>query len=1171
MARLEVGIGATNKELKSVLADSQTLVRNFSNNLQKINLNIGVNDRISKRIGDTRQSLRSLASTAKEVRGIKIDLTLGNAINDLKSLNTQLAQTKKLYGDIRTVIQSINSTGRATVGGAGSKQALEAEKLALAQARTEAQRYKNEIARVNTELANLRLANAQARQSTTAAAGSYREAQQRLTALGRAIREQAGGFNANNAAVKAQIAEYRKLNGQLKEFDALMGNRQRNVGNYPLGGLGGQLKGLIGTYASLYAVMRGAGAVISTNVKISDSIADVQRTAELSKDEVKGLVTELKSIPTRTGLNELLSIATIGGQLGIAKDELGGFVQALDFLGVALANEIPGGAAVVAESLGKINGVFRVAETQGLTAGQAMQKTGSAILALGQAGLATGQFLVDFTQRVGGAARTTGIALPTILAYGAVLEEAGVSAEVAGTAISKLIGQLVAKRQDFHAIAQIADSTLTLKQFTGLINTDADAALRKFFAGLAAGGKTTTQFYDILNSAGIKTERYRNAVLLLSQDQEKLTKLTALSTKEYNTGEKAAEQFAIRNLNLAGVLQQLGRRFTEAFVNSEAQGAIAQWLGQMTGLIREGDVLISKLGEVRASFSEQSAEINKLIDRYGDLIIKKNRTHKESEELKSVVNQVAQILPSAVTEWDKYGNALSISIDRVHNLSRAHQQLVKDMNISTAKQLNEDFNEVIKRAERYQRAINKMAESNKKGFTDWRTGTKGTLDNFRQWLAETNSEALKIAQNLQSIGAELTQEQRNLLAYYGLDEAGEAMRKYDASVKNTTASVKGLGEALQGVNGDGSNTTGKGGVKASEKAILTLEKLTQLRENAHLETLTGWEKELQASKYRWDKELNDAKDSIEQQIELRKYQAAETARILKDVGMETSSGRVVLKSEPAALKGLTRQLNLGLGEVVPQDWSRQIAEKFKEVNAPNLDWSEFSNGLKRVTNQFTRNMMGAIEQIGGMTEKKGKDVIGLLGNTIIDSFSGITMNVVSNKLQKHLDESFDNLGKGLSENTGKWLQIGILGAGLVGQGVSGVSSRTNSGTQAVGGLLKGAAAGASFGSVVPVIGTAVGAAVGAVIGGIAGWLGGESAKKQEKLTEQQLEEQRKQTALMERRNALSYTSQIIGQQTNQGLVTGVDRDEFGNIRFRIEGRDLVASLARTDIGIGRGV
>jgi hypothetical protein len=80
-----------------------------------------------------------------------------------------------------------------------------------------------------------------------------------------------------------------------------------------------------------------------------------------------------------------------------------------------------------------------------------------------------------------------------------------------------------------------------------------------------------------------------------------------------------------------------------------------------------------------------------------------------------------------------------------------------------------------------------------------------------------------------------------------------------------------------------------------------------------------------------------------------------------------------------------------------------------------------------------------------------------------------------------------------------------------------------------------------------------------------------SARRQEQLQEQQLAEQKKQTALMERQAALSYTSQIIGQQTTQGIVTGVGRNEFGELTFRIQGRDLVAVFSKEEAANLRGV
>ncbi|WP_254526993.1 MULTISPECIES: tape measure protein [unclassified Sphingobacterium] len=113
-----------------------------------------------------------------------------------------------------------------------SKNATEQAKTATEKQRKATESERTELQRLKKELAALTLEKRKNQQATTAASGSYREAQQRLTALGKSIRENANGFNLKNKAVRAQIAEYTKLNSKLKEFDRAMGNHQRNVGNY---------------------------------------------------------------------------------------------------------------------------------------------------------------------------------------------------------------------------------------------------------------------------------------------------------------------------------------------------------------------------------------------------------------------------------------------------------------------------------------------------------------------------------------------------------------------------------------------------------------------------------------------------------------------------------------------------------------------------------------------------------------------------------------------------------------------------------------------------------------------------------------------------------------------------------------------------------------------------
>lgn len=93
------------------------------------------------------------------------------------AINASLLTTKKLLQDVG----SLSASARNSLGGTINTTAIQQQRLALAQARTEAQNYRTESARLGAQLQALRVQTTQNRQSTTAASGSYKEAQQRLT------------------------------------------------------------------------------------------------------------------------------------------------------------------------------------------------------------------------------------------------------------------------------------------------------------------------------------------------------------------------------------------------------------------------------------------------------------------------------------------------------------------------------------------------------------------------------------------------------------------------------------------------------------------------------------------------------------------------------------------------------------------------------------------------------------------------------------------------------------------------------------------------------------------------------------------------------------------------------------------------------------------------------
>lgn len=377
-------------------------------------------------------------------------------------------------------------------------------------------------------------------------------------------------------------------------------SQQRSSGQGLFAGLGAQLGSAVAGYASIFGAIAGTKKVIQINAEISDSLADVRRTAGLSANEVNRLSESLKKIDTRTSLKGLLDIAIIGGQLGIAKDQLGGFTQAVDQLSVTLSGELTGGPREIAESLGILDKVFSITAQNGGNVEKAFQKIGSVILGLGQSGLATGDFLADFGKRVGGVAAQARLSLPVLLSYGATLQEQGVSAEVAGTAFKKLLSSLATNRGKFLAVAQIADSSLTLQKFTDIINNDTQKALSLFFDGLAKGGSKTTQFQDLLKSVGLDAARSGQAITALALHQADLNKHIAESTDQFKAGTLAAEQFAIKNDTLGASVDKLGNSFVKLSQNDKLSGFFKTIIDQATNFVN----ILAKSNKVIDGFAK---------------------------------------------------------------------------------------------------------------------------------------------------------------------------------------------------------------------------------------------------------------------------------------------------------------------------------------------------------------------------------------------------------------------------------------------------------------------------------------------------------------------------------------------------------------------------------------
>lgn len=279
------------------------------------------------------------------------------------------------------------------------------------------------------------------------------------------------------------------------------------------------------------------------------------------------------------------------------------------------------------------------------------------------------------------------------------------------------------------------------------------------------------------------------------------------------------------------------------------------------------------------------------------------------------------------------------------------------------------------------------------------------------------------------------------------------------------------------------------------------------------------------------------KNSIQKELDKRIIAMKEAYDKLVDM-MRNVSNNTGFKMDEETIKKFKVEIELML---------KKGADEANEANKVKVDFSQYTQIANNAINNVFTNLSTNVEQFGfGMTS-----VLATLGdafNSVINDLASKTMTDFFNKIKE---------GSKLANE-----DIAGAAATMLGGIISSSTSKTSMLGQGLGGALSGAGSMAATGNPYLMAG-------GAVVGLLGGIFGSKKAQKQEELQRQQLLEQKRANALLERMNALSYASQIIGGRTEHGIVGGVNRNEFGEITFKINGQDLVASLNRQGVRNGR--
>jgi tubulin-specific chaperone A len=383
-------------------------------------------------------------------------------------------------------------------------------------------------------------------------------------------------------AHKQYTAELAQVSGRINE---LRGNA--NTAGSSIGSLADKFNRYQGLAISVIAGLTGVALsiqkIIDINGKLSDAQSDVMKTTGQTKEEVDELTKSFGVLQTRTSRIDLLGIAEQGGRIGVAKAEIGDFVNVMNKASVALGDSFTGGAEEVANKLGKIKFLF--AETKDLKVEESYNAIGSAINDLGANGVASEANIADFTTRIGS---LTDVLKPTIqetLALGTAFEESGIEAEVSARAYNIFMKQASTESAKFAKVMGISQ-----KSVEDMINTDPLEFMLNFSQGLK--GMNATETAKTLDYLGINADGANKVIGAMGNNMGRFRELIDLSNNSFASGTSLINEYNIKNNNLAATLEKISKRVSgwfssETFIKWLSAGV--EWIAKFIGATDDAD------------------------------------------------------------------------------------------------------------------------------------------------------------------------------------------------------------------------------------------------------------------------------------------------------------------------------------------------------------------------------------------------------------------------------------------------------------------------------------------------------------------------------------------------------------------------------------------------------
>lgn len=676
-----------------------------------------------------------------------------------------------------------------------------------------------------------------------------------------------------NMSKAANPAEYAKLqkeliqlrgvmsefNAELKIQDGWWGKFKSNMSQIALGTLGGNIFTAIGSAAA-----SALPKAIDKTYDLADAISDVKKSTQLATDEVEQLFDAFGDMKTRTTKKELEAIAYQAGKLGEDTLEgVQGFVRGADLVNVALKEDLGGSAEEAINKVGKLINIFDLKEQFGIE--ESFKKVGSVINELGGNSAASEEYIVNFTTRLAGIAPAAKISIADVMGLAAVMDEQGQSTELAATNIGKM---LISLGKDVPYFAKVAG--MSVKEFTVLLNTNANEALLKVVERAKQSEGGLGNLAKTFKTLGIDGAEGAAVIGALANNIDRVREQQAIANIEFENGTSILNEYNEKNNNTAALMDKIGRKMSGFWTwVSKGVEPLARFFGDLLGVVDRNAEATAALQSEYSKLTGKEAALDPLVKKYNDLVLQAAQGRDVNRELNSVIEQIAKIMPSAVTEVDAYGRAIEISTAKVQDMLKYQRELYNINKQTTAEKLGSEYNAVRKEFDRVQKNFN----SGRMTDTSFWGTFKNAMDPNRTGVATRPMTDKDREGQLKKL-AELEARQEALRTQ--LNDINNPKKESPAPETNAGKPL-----TTGTFEGSGSSASGKAKKEVDEFKQLK-EELRKLREDAVLDEKTANEREIQTVNFKYDRLRDMAKGNKEYIAELNKLQDAELLRVSGD-------------------------------------------------------------------------------------------------------------------------------------------------------------------------------------------------------------------------------------------------------------------------------------------------